>query len=204
VALALEKRQASSREICYPGPTLGKGGKMRDIAWRMGFTLMALLALMTLAPNLSFSTAPYRLEEALGQTPQALVARYLTAVARGDVGAALDLWPEAAKPEGPVEAAAVSVTEELARYGAGMQYQVLDVSWWQTCCEGAAIDDPDTAGVATIRVAITGRDPGTQIYIFEAQAAGGPWGESPGSPFRDWTLTGVRPESQLSAVQAWR
>lgn len=171
---------------------------MRDIAWRMVCTVLALLMLMILAPNLSFSTAPYRLEEALGQTPEALVSQYLTAVAQRDVGAALTLWQESAA------SASAPVTEELTRYGSGMQYRVVDVSWWRTCCEAAAIDDPDTASVATIRVVIAGGDRGAQIYVFEAWAAGGPWGESSGSPFRDWVITGAHAESQVSAVQTWR
>lgn len=177
---------------------------MRDIAWRMGFTVMALLGLMVLAPNLRFSTAPSRLEEALGQTPQALVAQYLTAVARGDLGTAQALWQEPAESDGSPEYVRASVTEQLARYGSGMQHQVMDVTWWRTCCEAAAVDDPDTAGVATIRVAIMGGDQRAQIYIFETRAGGGPWGERAVSSFRDWAITGAHLESQVPEIQAWR
>lgn len=177
---------------------------MRDIAWRMGFTLMALFGLMTLAPNLRFRAAPYRLEEALGRTPQALVTHFLTEVAGGDLGAALALWQEPAESAGSLEAAGAWVTEELARYGTGMQHQVVDVSWWRTCCEAIPIGDPDTADVATIRVSISGEDQRAQIYIFEAQADGGPWGKSASPSMRDWVLTGAHLESQVTEVQAWR
>lgn len=177
---------------------------MRDIAWRMGLTLMALLGLMVLAPKLTFNTAPSRLEEALGQTPQALVTDYLGFVARGNLETALALWPEPAEPEGTLEEVRASVTEELARYGAGMQYRVMGVTWWRSCCEVSAIDDPDTASVATIRVAITSGDQGAQTYLFETRAGDGPWGEPAGTSFREWAITGVHREGEVSEVQAWR
>jgi hypothetical protein len=204
VALALEKRQAPNAGMCYHGPRPVKGGNMRDIAWRMALTLMALLALVTLAPNLSFSTAPYQLEEALGQPPQAVVSHYLTAVAQGDVEAALALWQEPVAPDGSPNGVRASVTEGLARYGTGMQHGVVDVTWWRTCCEAAAIDDPDTAGVAAVRVAITGDDQGTQIYVFEVRAGDGQGGEPSGPSLRDWVITGAHREHQVSQVQAWR
>lgn len=177
---------------------------MRDIVWRLGVTLMALLVLMTLAPNLSFSTTPYRLEEALGQTPQALVIDYLTAVARGDLEAALALWQEPARSDASLEATRTSVTNELARHGASMQHQVLDVTWWRTCCEAVAIDNPDTAHVATIRVAIAGEDQREQIYVFEMQTDQGASGVTAATALRDWVIAGAYFESQVPELQAWR
>jgi hypothetical protein len=171
---------------------------MREIAWRMGFTLVALVVLMTLAPHLSFGTTPYRLEEALGQTPQALVTDYLSAVAQGELEAALTLWQG---PAGPERSA---MTEELARYGASMQHRVVDVTWWRTCCEAVPIDDPDGASVATIRVTIRGEDQGAQIYVFETRAGEEARDGAAISSMRDWTIVGAHRESQVSEIQAWR
>lgn len=177
---------------------------MRDIAWRMGVTLMVLIVLMTLAPNLSFGTTPYRLEEALGQTPQELVIDYLTAVAQGDLEAALALWQEPARPDPSLEIVRTSMTKELARYGAAMQRQILDVTWWRTCCEAVAIDDPNTAHVATIRVAIAGEDQREKIYVFEMQAGNGAAGLTAVSSLRDWAISGAHLETQMPEVQVWR
>jgi hypothetical protein len=177
---------------------------MRDIVWRVGVTLIALVVLMTLAPNLSFSTTPYRLEEALGQTPQALVSDYLTAVALGDLEAALALWQEPAMPDSSLEVIGTSVSRELAQYGAGMQHQVVDVTWWRTCCEAVTIDDPDTAHVATIRVVISGEDQPGQIYVFETQAGNGTWRGIAASSLRNWVIAGAYLESQVPEAQVWR
>jgi hypothetical protein len=177
---------------------------MLDIAWRTGLTLVALLSLMILAPNLSFGTAPYRLEEALGQTPQALVDQYLTEVAQGDLGAAQALWGGPRPPDGSLEATVAPVSADLGRYGQGMRYRVVDVSWWRTCCEPAAIDNPDTAGVATIRVAITDGEQRERIYIFETRVAGSSGGTPAGSSFRNWVITGAHPETRVSEVEVWR
>ena len=57
---------------------------MRDLAWRIGFTLAILAALAIVALDASCSPAQHLLEQALGQTPQAQIADYVIAIAEGD------------------------------------------------------------------------------------------------------------------------
>lgn len=177
---------------------------MLDIAWRGGATLIALIVLMTLAPNLSFGTTHYLLEQALGQTPQALVSDYLTAIAGGDRQAALALWQEPNQPNIPQEAGPGAVAHELRAYVPGLEHELLDVIWWRTCSEPAAIDDPNEAGAAILRVAIRGEGQPEQIYLFEVRVPGGCLGTVGGYPIRRWVIADAVLESQIPVVQAWR
>jgi hypothetical protein len=65
---------------------------MRDITWRMGFTFLTLTVLAVLGLNVSCGPAHHLLEQALGRTPENEIDGYLEAIARGDRGAALELW----------------------------------------------------------------------------------------------------------------
>ena len=71
---------------------------MRDLTWRIGFTSVLLAALAMLTLNVSCSPAQQLLEQALGQTPQAQIAAYMTAIATGERRAALGLWLEPGTP----------------------------------------------------------------------------------------------------------
>lgn len=177
---------------------------MLDIAWRVGVTLIALIVLMTLAPNLSFGTPHYLLEQALGQTPQALVSDYLTAIAGRDREAALALWQEPNQPNTPSQARPGTVARELRAYGPGLEHELLDVTWWRTCGEPAAIDDPNEAGAAILRVAIRGEGQPEQIYLFEVRVPGGCWSTVGGYPIRRWVIADAVLEGKIPVVQAWR
>jgi len=167
---------------------------MRDITWRMGFTLMTLTALAVLGLNASCSPAHHLLEQALGRTPQHQIAGYLAAVARGDRPAALELWPAPASHDRGLMDRRDSVTGALLAHGPGLEHRVLDVIWWRTCCEPAVIDDPAQAGGARIRVAIGGGHGPEAIYIFDVLVPGGYWGDAAGNPLRDWEIVDVYPE----------
>ncbi len=168
---------------------------MRDITWRMGLTLMTLTALALLGLNASCSPAHYLLEQALGRTPHHEIERYLTAVASGDHLGALEFWQVSAPNALDLSDRRDSVTDTLLARGASLQYRVLDVTWWRTCCEPAVIDDPAQAGGARVRVAIGGgHDPET-IYIFDLLVPPGVyWGDAAGNPLRDWEIVDVYPE----------
>jgi hypothetical protein len=170
----------------------------------MGFTLTALVMLATVRPALSCDTAHYLLEQALGQTPEAQVRRYLAAISKEDRQQALSLWPGPATPNGALEARRASVTDELLGYGPELQYQVLDIVWWRTCCEPGVIDDPDEAGGANIRVAIRREGQPEVVYLFDVLVPGGYWGAAAGSSIRKWTLVDAYPEEANPLAWPWR
>ena len=177
---------------------------MRDITWRMGLTLLALAALAMLGLNASCSPAHQLLEEALGQTPQRQISEYLSAVARGDRAAALELWRAPAPQQGGLADRRDSVTDTLLSHNRGLEYQVLDTTWWRTCCESAVIDDPAQAGGARIRVAIGSGDGPETTYTFDLLVPGGYWGDAAGNPLRDWAIVDVYPDGmQPLAWVAW-
>jgi hypothetical protein len=64
---------------------------MRDVVWRAGATLTALVALLFLGPVVSSNFDNRLVEQFRGQTPQAQIALYLAAVAEGDRQAAMAL-----------------------------------------------------------------------------------------------------------------
>ena len=177
---------------------------MRDVAWRMGFTLTALAVLATLGPGVSLDTARHLLERALGRTPEAQVRRYLAAVSEGDRQAALSLWPSPATPNSALEARRSSMTGELLNYGPDLQYRVLDIVWWRTCCEPGVIEDRDEAGGANIRVAIHRAGRPETVYLFDVLVPGGYWGAAASARLRKWTLVDVYREEAAPLAWPWR
>jgi hypothetical protein len=167
---------------------------MRDLTWRMGFTLMTLTALAVLGLNASCSPAHHLLEQALGRTPQDEIARYLDAITEDDRSAALALWLAPAAQRHDLVDRRGSVTGDLLARGPGLQHRVLDVTWWRTCCEPAVIDDPAQAGGARVRVAIGGSLGPEMVYVFDVLVPGGYWGDAAGNPLRDWAIVDVYPE----------
>ena len=167
---------------------------MRDITWRMGFTLMTLTALAVLGLNASCSPAHHLLEQALGRTPQHQIADYLAAITRGDRPAALEHWPATASHNRDLMDRRDSVTGTLLTYGPSLEHRVLDTVWWRTCCEPAVIDDPAQAGGARVRVAIGGGHGPEATYIFDVLVPGGYWGDAAGNPLRDWEIVDVYAE----------
>ena len=165
---------------------------MRDITWRMGFTLMTLAALAVLGLNASCSPAHHLLEQALGRTPQHQIAAYLAAIATGDQPAALELWP--ASQDHDLLKRRDSMTDKLLARGPSLEHRVLDTIWWRTCCEPAVIDDPAQAGGARIRVVIGGGHEPETTYTFDLLVPGGYWGDAAGNPLRDWEIVDVYPE----------
>ena len=164
---------------------------MRDITWRMGLTLMTLTALAILGLNASCGPAHQLLEQALGRTPQHQITGYLSAIARGDRSAALELWLAPASHRGELMDRRDSVTDTLLVDGPSLEYQMLDTVWWRTCCEPAVIDDPAQAGGARVRVAIGSGQGHETTYTFDLLVPGGYWGDAAGNPLRDWEIVDI-------------
>jgi hypothetical protein len=169
---------------------------MRDVVWRTGVTLGALVVLATLGPNITCGIGHSLLEQALGQTPQAQIRSYFGAIVNGDRQAALALWSLGNSPTPDFTARRESMTDELLAYGARLEYEILDVEWWRTCCEPGVIDDPDQAGGARFRVLVRNGKGLAKIYRFDLLVPGGYWGEAAGNPVRRWALVDVYPEEE--------
>ena len=176
---------------------------MRDIVWRVGLTLAALALLSILGLNVSCGAAIRLLEQALRQTPQAVIAHYLTAIAAGDRQSALAFWSPPATPNVALMARRQVTTDELLAYGPRLEYRVLDVVWWRTCCEPGVIDDAHKAGGARVQIALKGRDRSEQVYVFDLLVPGGYWGAAAGNPVRAWAIVDLYPEGASPLAWPW-
>jgi hypothetical protein len=176
---------------------------MRDMTWRMGFTLTALLLLALVGPSASCGGTHQLVERLLARAPQAEVEHFLDAIARGDRQAALDLWWPQSAPDEALEARREATTATLLALGADLEYQILKVEWWRTCCEPGIIDDPGQAGAARFRVALRSGDT-ERVYLFDVLVPGGYWGDAAGNPVRTWVLADVYPEGAAPLVWTWR
>jgi hypothetical protein len=186
---------------------------MRDIAWRTALTFLALMGLLLLGSNVSCTIDHRLVEWALGQTPEAQIARFLEAVDIGDREAALALWSTKGSPSAGLEARRASVTDVLLAFGPGLEYQILDVEWWRTCCEPGVIDvgaPPNTdgatgqAGGARVRIALSSDNKHRATYVFDVLVPGGYWGEAAGNPVRTWAIVDVYPEGQAPLAWTWK
>ena len=177
---------------------------MRDIWWRMGFTVTALMLLALVGPGIGCSGGNQILERVLHRTPQVQIERFLAALTRGDRSAALELWWPEEMPNEALEARRTAVIDELLAYGDGLAYEILGVEWWRTCCEPAIIDDPNQAGAARFRVAIGSASKPADVYLFDLLVPGGYWGDAAGNPLRTWVLADVYPQGEAPLAWTWR
>lgn len=176
---------------------------MRDLAWRIGLTLAVLAVLVMVALNASCSPAHYLLEQALGQTPRAQIAAYMSAVAEGDRQAALDLWLEPGPSNPALVTRRQSVTDDLLAYGPRQSHRLLDVEWWRICCEPGVIGEPEEAGGARVRVSVSAQGHPATVYRFDLQVPGGYWGAAEGYRVREWVILDVYPESEAPLTWPW-
>jgi hypothetical protein len=176
---------------------------MRDLAWRIGFTSVLLAALAMLTLNTSCSPAQQLLEQALGQTPEAQIAAYMSAIATGERQAALDLWLEPGASHPALATRRQSVTDELLVFGPSLGYRVLEVEWWRTCCEPGVIDEPEQAGGARVRVEVSAQGHPAAVYFFGLQVPGGYWGAAEGNRVREWVILDVYPENAAPLAWPW-
>jgi hypothetical protein len=176
---------------------------MLDLAWRLGATLAALAVLAFLGSNVSCTPEFYLVDGAWGQTPQVQIARYLAAIAGGNREEALALWAPAGGPSAPLQVRRASVTDELLTYGPHLEYRLLDVEWWRTGDQPAAIDDPGEAGGARVRVAIGSGGRTERVYRFDLLVAGGHREDPADPPGEQWAIVDVYPEGAAPLAWAW-
>jgi hypothetical protein len=174
---------------------------MLDLAWRLGATLAALVILAFVGSNVGSNPDTHLVDGAWGRTPEMQITSYLAAVAGGNRPEALARWAPADASNAPLQARRASITDELLAYGAQLEYRVLDVAWWRTCCEPGTVGDPDEAGGARVRVAVGGGGRPEWIFLFDLLVPGTSGGQTADQPDRQWIIVDVYPEGE--APLAW-
>ncbi|HIC94207.1 MAG TPA: MBL fold metallo-hydrolase, partial [Anaerolineae bacterium] len=181
-------------------------GRWRAIPLVMKLSGLAMLACFLCwactpgSPETAPITGPInrRIEQVMGETPQAKVGAFLDVLRRGDQAAALTMWPPNERLGPEFEERRHAVTRELSALGSELSYSILDIEWWRTCCEPGVIENPHDAGFARLRVAV-----GETVYIFDVLARMGYWGELEGYPVRRWRIIDVYPEGEAHLAFPW-
>lgn len=142
---------------------------------------------------------PPLVERALGRTPQVQVQAYLEAVRRGDSNAALARWPirltSTGRTDAKLEARRQQITSLLLAMGPELRYRVIDIQWLGNCCDPHP-SDALNAGVARMRIEITGAQGQHAEYIFDVITPEPYWGDAGGYEVRQWLLRDVYPPDE--------
>jgi hypothetical protein len=130
-------------------------------------------------------------ETIVGDTVEARIAGYVTALARNDVGAATAAWRlDNATPDPALLERRRDITESLRSLGV-RSHRIVRIDWWRTCCEMGLIDDPANAGLARATVEIW-TNARYERYVFDVLARSTAyWGDAAGHPPHEWTLRDV-------------
>jgi hypothetical protein len=175
---------------------------MRDLVWRMGFTLAALGALLFLGPGVSCNLDNRLMAQIRGQAqaPQSEIDRYLAAIAEGDRQAALALWAVPGTADPTLQVRREAMTEEMLAYGPRLKYQVLSVEWGRTCCEPGTTDDPGQAGAAHFVVAIHGEDGPETLFSIDVLGPGSDGDQAT----RHWAIADIYSQDAAPLAWTWR
>lgn len=143
----------------------------------------------------------YLLEHPVGDQPQARVAGFMRAIARGDESAARQLWEiddrSSEGTQSELAARREEVIAALTAAGISPDYKILEVEWWTTCCEPSVTCDARNAGGARLRVQFLTQDGLPVSYMFDIFAREQPyWGDAAENPPRDWVIRDVYPYQQ--------
>lgn len=179
---------------------------------KIGIGIIICLGLLSLGllwflPGMALRAAV--IEQISGETPQARIAAYVRALARGDEKAVLDAWelPTWELPRGrsgELRARRDGVTRDLIIAGIHSDIIILGIEWWRTCCEPNVINNPRNAGGARVHAQLLDRDGAPLLYMFDVFTREQPyWGEAMGYPPRQWVLRDVYPMSQEPLFWRW-
>jgi hypothetical protein len=143
----------------------------------------------------------YLLEQADVNLPQAQITVFVRSIVRGDRAAALKLWEAHDDPSSAKQTALMqrreAVISELLSAGIDLEYMVLDVEWWTTCCEPGVTNQSRNAGGARIRVQFIDQQGSPISYMFDVFTREQPyWGGAMGYPPRTWVIRDVYPYDQ--------
>jgi len=137
------------------------------------------------------------LEQTNGNQPQALISEFVQAIVEGDHMTALELWETGdPDPQSPLAERREGVTSELESAGVSLEYSILDIEWWTTCCTPSVTCDSREAGGARILVQFMDRFGEPNIYFFDIFTRQPYWGGAAGYPPRDWVIRDVYPVDQ--------
>jgi hypothetical protein len=171
---------------------------MPRVAWFI--TLLFALALLACFVAVFFPPSlRATIQETLtNESPEAKIRAYVQAVARGDEGAALNVWE---LPTGDGEeklfpglgARRLDITRALLN-NIQPRFEIRAIEWWRTCCEPGVIDTPRDAGGARVSVELFDTRGSAQPYHFDVFVRGGAyWGAAEDYPAREWVLRDVYP-----------
>jgi len=159
----------------------------------MAFLVVIIAALALLSPpGAAF------LERVMGESPEARVAEYVNALARGDERAALAVWklPSSGlqgEYAGRLKERRQAISHELADRGLRPKFEILHTEWWGLCCEPQVVDDPHSASGARMTVHLFGKDGLVLTYVFDVFALGVYWDDDSLRLPRRWVLRDVYP-----------
>jgi hypothetical protein len=136
-------------------------------------------------------------------TPEAHVARFLSATSRGDASAAMDEWivyvnasdPRFHAPDELVQRRR-DLTAELSAQRMGREFQITAIDWWATCCDPRPTTK-DNAGLARVYVTTRGAAGQSRRLVFEVWVKDLVWwGDAGGEWLHDWRLYEVHDEDE--------
>lgn len=156
-----------------------------------GFILGAL-TLGEYSPNML-------LELVSGETPQAKITGYLTAIQAQDRVAAIDAWALPAENSAafkPLSERRDLITDELLALQI-KGFTIFEPQWWRTCCDPGVSHHARNAGGARVQVQVLDAYSHPQTYTFDVFTNGAYFGDAAGNPYRYWFLRDVYPHGEL-------
>lgn len=140
-------------------------------------------------------------EPTMGETPQAKVVAFVQAIHQNDKSAALALWElgesSTLSRYSALKERREKITTELLSAEYDIEYTILRIEWWTTCCEPSVTCDYRNAGGARIKVQFLDNNGLPIFYTFDVFTREQPyWGSAMGYPPRHWVIRDVYPINQ--------
>lgn len=161
--------------------------------------LVGLAGVFTGAVGLGDYSPNMLLELATGETPQAKITAYLTAIQAQDREAALAAWTVPGSSSvhyTELNARREQVTGELlARQITG--FSIFEPEWWGTCCDPGVTRHARNAGGARVPVQVLDAQGQPWGYTFDVFITDTVYfGDAEGNPYRHWLLRDVYPRGE--------
>jgi hypothetical protein len=143
------------------------------------------------------------IEATLNEKPEIRVIDYLKAVKENNEIKALTIWklPEwegwkLNEESSLLKERRQDLTESLVKNGV-KDFNILQIEWWNTCCEPSITNNRRDAGGARIRVQLVDSNNSKDIYIFDVfHRETSYWGPVLNYPVRHWVLRDIYPANQ--------
>jgi hypothetical protein len=139
------------------------------------------------------------LELAAGETPQAKITAYLSAIQSQDREAALAAWTDpgtSSAQYAELSARREQVTDELLARQI-TSFTVFEPQWWSTCCGQGVTPHARNAGGARVPVQVLDAQGQPWGYVFDVFVDGTVYfGDAEGNPYRRWLLRDAYPHGE--------